>query len=401
MSCLGWNGHRDSRSKSAFFERSSPALQQILLQIYGAQIPRDIDHHLYEFGSVEYHIQFFASDPRYIYLSISTPVLGPRNSKSHELCLYTKEKVKDICPTVVEILDQARQGYQLTIRLNVAHIPQGKDGPRAIEEIAALASVILSSQLKHMLHKFNFEDASEGTYKPVKLMYRPREPFFVVGQPHKITVVFPMRFKDASDVVIATSFFQELTEVGSSKALAKAPPCTWSPIPPPELRGEFIEDLSTNGGFVSFDIFTRHVEDKGLDKTIWNLLNFYTYVKSHIKSTKGFIQRKLRSSLEDLVKVLHQPKLDEDEHDQKLRGCGWKMNSVRSSRITKLTKRYSEVTRKIKRIRYRIKIHGFSELNRKIKRIHHRIKTRGFGHIRRQWFSIPKFHSAKGYTRLE
>lgn len=43
-------------------------------------------------------------------------------------------------------------------------------------------------------------------------------------------------------------------DVGSSKEWAKAPPCTWSPIPPPELRGELIEDLSTNGGFVSFGI---------------------------------------------------------------------------------------------------------------------------------------------------
>lgn len=46
-------------------------------------------------------------------------------------------------------------------------------------------------------------------------------------------------------------------DVGSSEAFAKAPPCHWSPIPPPELRGEPIEDLSTNGGFVSFGISTK------------------------------------------------------------------------------------------------------------------------------------------------
>lgn len=41
-------------------------------------------------------------------------------------------------------------------------------------------------------------------------------------------------------------------DIGNSEPFAKAPPCTWSPIPPAELRGELIEDLSTNGGFVSF-----------------------------------------------------------------------------------------------------------------------------------------------------
>jgi hypothetical protein len=49
-------------------------------------------------------------------------------------------------------------------------------------------------------------------------------------------------------------FLQELMDVGSSEEWAKVPPCTWSPIPPPELRGEHFEDLSTNGGFVSFGI---------------------------------------------------------------------------------------------------------------------------------------------------
>lgn len=49
-------------------------------------------------------------------------------------------------------------------------------------------------------------------------------------------------------------FLQELMDVGISKEWAKVPPCTWSPIPPPELRGETLEDLSTNGGFVSFGI---------------------------------------------------------------------------------------------------------------------------------------------------
>lgn len=72
-------------------------------------------------------------------------------------------------------------------------------------------------------------------------------------------------------------------DVGSCEKWRKVPPCCWSPIPPPELRGETFEDLSTNGGFVSFEITSRHVEGKRLDKTVWSLLNFYAYVKYHVK----------------------------------------------------------------------------------------------------------------------
>lgn len=31
------------------------------------------------------------------------------------------------------------------------------------------------------------------------------------------------------------------------------------------------------------DISSRHVEGKRLDKTVWGLLNFYAYVKYHVK----------------------------------------------------------------------------------------------------------------------
>lgn len=47
-------------------------------------------------------------------------------------------------------------------------------------------------------------------------------------------------------------------DVGSSEAWTEAPHCTWSPIPPPELRGELLEDLSTNGGFVTFGIYLSY-----------------------------------------------------------------------------------------------------------------------------------------------
>lgn len=120
---------------------------------------------------------------------------------------------------------------------------------------------------------------------------------------------------------------QELQEVGNS--FARAPKCSWSPIPPPELRGENVHHLTTNGGFVSFGtsstkflsvdtrahgpavrlqlssgpaglrvyiypshrplgparagVLSRHVRGKRAAKTAWILLNFQSYVKYHIK----------------------------------------------------------------------------------------------------------------------
>lgn len=60
-------------------------------------------------------------------------------------------------------------------------------------------------------------------------------------------------------------------DIGSSNAFAKAPHCIWSPIPPSELRGEPIEDLSTNGGFVSFGISYTFMLHFSVKRTLHDL----------------------------------------------------------------------------------------------------------------------------------
>lgn len=167
--------------RMACIERASPALKQILLKIYCAEKPLEIDHHSYEFGSVEYHIQSQASNPQVAYLSISIPPLC-HGVLSNELSSYTIEMVKVLCPNVVEIVEAPREGYQLTLKLNLNQIPRNKDYGKVIREISTVHSVILSSQLKEMLWNVNSDDALQGMYKPIKLVYHPREPFFLIRQ---------------------------------------------------------------------------------------------------------------------------------------------------------------------------------------------------------------------------
>ncbi|KAK4356974.1 hypothetical protein RND71_022584 [Anisodus tanguticus] len=365
----------------ACFEHASPALKEILLRLYRGERAIDTDHHLHEFGSVEYYIQSLVSDPDHTYLSISTPILSQAFLISTRLSRYTIEKVKAISAEVVEIVEPPKEGYQLTLQLNFARMPRGKESIKTITDIAAVQGVILSSQLEEMLMNVNSQDVAQGMYKPIKLVYHPREPFYIIKQPQKITAVFPMRFKEKTDVIIATTFFQELMDVANSKACAKAPHCIWSPIPPPELRGEAIEDLSTNGGFVSFDITSRHIEGKRLDKTVWNLLNFYAFVKNHVKSTRGFIQRRMRTCLKSLVEVLQKTGFQDDQQIKEVKGYKRMKKLVNFTKFMILSYR-SDFTSKLKRIRSRLKIHGFNR-------------------FRRKWLTFPNFSSKTKYRKLE
>ncbi|CAI9268828.1 unnamed protein product [Lactuca saligna] len=367
----------------AFFERASPALKHILLQLYSADKPFAVEHHLHEFGSLQYHIQSYASEPHHAYLSVSTPLLSTGSSILCELPSSTMETVTRICPGVVEIVEPPRTGYQLTLKLNFAKIPRKKDAAKIITEIASVHTVILSSQLRELLKNVNDQEITQGTYKPIKLVYHQREPFYVVKQPEKLTAVFPIRIKEDSDVVIAKAFFQELVDVGSSGRFAKAPACYWSAIPPAELRGESMQDLSTNGGFVSFEIMARHVEGKKLEKTVWNLLNFNALVKYHVKCTKGFVQRRMRSRLDSLVEALQHTNMkeDEDEHIGKVKGRTRVKKVMRFMRCKVVMRRWN-LKKQIKRIRSRIRIHGF-------------------GKFQRRWLKLPSFSSVMRYQKLE
>ncbi|CAN1144918.1 Actin-related protein 2/3 complex subunit 2B [Linum perenne] len=369
---------KESTGHMGCFERESPALKQLLLRLYHSEKPVEIDHHLYEFGSVEYHVQSSAADPHHSFLSVSTPQLSEGEYSPKGLSAHTLQMVTEICSEAAEIMEPSREGYQLTLKLKFCTIPKRKDSEKVVRRIASVQAVIVSSQLKEIFRNVNTHEIC----KPIKLVYYPREPFYVIRQPQKMTAVFPMRFKEHSDVIIATAFFQELMDVGSSKRWAKAPPCIWSPIPPPELRGESIEDLSTNGGFVSFDISSRHVQGKRLEKTVWSLLNFYAYVKNHIKCTRGFIQRRMQKRLESLVEVLHKGTTDADDKIKKRKGRRHIRKLVTLSKFKTLKRRFSNIINKIKYIRYRLKIHGFSR-------------------FRRRWLTLPKFSSSKGYARLE
>lgn len=53
---------------------------------------------------------------------------------------------------------------------------------KVISEISMVQATILSSQLKEMLWTVNSEDTFQGMCKPIKLVYHPREPFYVIKQ---------------------------------------------------------------------------------------------------------------------------------------------------------------------------------------------------------------------------
>ncbi|KAF8092551.1 hypothetical protein N665_0411s0011 [Sinapis alba] len=377
----------------AYLERSSPTLKETLLKIYRAEKPIEIDQHFYEFGSIQYHIKCSVLDSNIVYVSTSTLLETQGTVTSKEILSDTYEVIKNIAVGVIDIVDPPILGFQLTLKLHLDNIPRGKEAIKIITRISEIQAIILSSQLKKMLRTLNFQDDSQAmnnnsSNRPIRIVYHPSEPFYVFRQLEKITAVFPMNFKDNSDVVIALSFFQELVEVGSQTEMGKAPQCSWSPVPPFQLRGEPVHDLTTNAGFVSFDITSRHVEGKRLDKTVWNLLNFYAYVKYHIKCSRGYIQRRMRKRMDSLVKQLNNTRLEEEAPQKESGGCKYVKELVKIPRgKLMMQQRCKDMTRRVRISKFRIRINGCARFR-----------------FNQRWISLPIFSSKssnKSYTKLD
>ncbi|KAL7241577.1 hypothetical protein ACSBR1_014217 [Camellia fascicularis] len=260
-----------------------------LLQILSNRVQNlekgvELDCHWVEFDDVRYHIQASMKNSHILLLSVSLPTPPLETVFVGGLPTGAIEAMKAAYGLVVQILDPPRDGFNLTVKLNLSKLPPDEEYRNTLlVKIASVREVVMGAPLRVVLKRLTSRAVAQDTDQLVALVHRPMESFFLAPQAEKVTVVFPMRFKDSTDTVLATSFLQEFVEARRTAGLSNAPPCSWSPSPPLELKDAPAEALSTNAGFVSFVIFPRHVEGKKLDKTVWNLSTFHAYVNYHVK----------------------------------------------------------------------------------------------------------------------
>ncbi|KAL5997604.1 Actin-related protein 2/3 complex subunit 2A [Asimina triloba] len=298
----------------------------------------ELDCHSVEFDDVCYHIQFSVKHPLIMRLSVSLPAPPPEAVFFNGLPFGAIDAIKATYGLLVQILDPPKDGYNLTMKINLSKLPPNEGSasffPKFLEKdrgiapesfwdlrqslfvkIASVREVVLGAPLRIILKHLANKKVAPDVDRLVALVHRPNESFFLAPQAEKVTVIYPMRFKDSVDIVLATSFLQEFVEARRTAGLNMAPSCQWSPSPPVELRGAPSEALTANAGFVTFVIFPRHVEGRKLDRTVWNLLTFHAYVSYHVKCSEGFMHTRMRRRVESLIQgqwalygtLLHEP----------------------------------------------------------------------------------------------
>ncbi|CAN6483609.1 unnamed protein product [Victoria cruziana] len=207
--------------------RSRFLLQILLNRVQNPERVVEMDCHSVEFDDIRYHIQFSVRDPHSILLSMSLPTPPPETIFFDGLPFGGIEAIKAAYGGVVQILDPPKDGYNLTMKLNLSKLPPDEGQRYAfLVKIASLREVVLGAPLRIVLKHLASKTVAPDIDRLVALLHRPKESFFVIPQ--------------------------EFVEARRAAGLNTAPSCLWSPSPPTELKEAPDEALSANAGFVTF-----------------------------------------------------------------------------------------------------------------------------------------------------
>ncbi|KAL0370909.1 UNVERIFIED_CONTAM: Actin-related protein 2/3 complex subunitA [Sesamum angustifolium] len=184
-------------------------LQVLTTQVQNLEKGVELDCQWVEFDDVRYHIQATVKNPNILLLSLSLPTPPPETVFSGGLPQGAIEAIKAAYGVVLQILDPPRDGFNLTLKLNLSKLPPDEEHKQALlVKIASIREVVLGAPLRAVLKQLVSRGVKSNLNKLLSLVHRPNESFFVVPQADKVTVIFPMRFKDSIDTVLATSFLQ-------------------------------------------------------------------------------------------------------------------------------------------------------------------------------------------------
>ncbi|XP_059435842.1 actin-related protein 2/3 complex subunit 2A isoform X1 [Corylus avellana] len=308
-------------------------LQTLMNRVQNLEKGVELDYHWVEFDDVRYHIQVSMKNSHVLLLSMSLPTPPPEAIFFGGLPFGAIEAIKAAYGVLVQILDPPRDGFNLTLKLNLSKLPPDEEHRHALlVKIASVREVVLGAPLRVILKQLASRTVAPNMDRLVAIVHRPNESFFLVPQVGKVTVVFPMRFKDSIDIVLATSFLQEFVEARRTAGLNNVPSCLWSSSPPLELKGAPGEALLANAGFVTFVIFPRHVEGKKLDRTVWSLSTFHAYVSYHVKCSEGFMHTRMRRRVESLIQALDRAKPELENSKKTVQSRSFKRLSLNDAR---------------------------------------------------------------------
>jgi len=192
-------------------------------------------------------------------------------------------------------------GYDVSLQIPFTVNPN--DRVQVATKLASLKSYLYSSIVLTRM-----EAANKGQTIPgmVDIALRSHKERMFVKQdgPDRITIIFSIEFQAHNDAVMGQVFCNEFATCKESGV----PSCSYSAKPPSELRDIKNIPVGDRISFVTFVIYDRNFKGAKMENAAFTITTFRNYLHYHLKCCKSYLHTRMRTRVENLLKVLNRAK---------------------------------------------------------------------------------------------
>jgi len=195
--------------------------------------------------------------------------------------------------------------YDVTLQIPYPATKQMSDADRNVlaQKCATLKSYMFSSILLQRMEAANKGQVIGGMVD-IPLRSQKERMFVKQDGTDRITVIFSIEFPAYNDSVIGQVF---CTEFANNKD-GGTPSCAYSPKAPSELKD--IRNLPAGDriSFLTFVVYDRHFKGAKMEQAAFTITSFRNYLHYHLKCCKSYLHTRMRTRVENLLKVLNRAK---------------------------------------------------------------------------------------------
>mmetsp|Transcript_19472 Transcript_19472/g.54751 ORF Transcript_19472/g.54751 Transcript_19472/m.54751 type:complete len:335 (-) Transcript_19472:76-1080(-) len=214
------------------------------------------------------------------------------------------------------LLNEAESGFNVTLSLNFASLPADEKERNEIPMKFAL----LKRNMFAAAFQRCFDQVNQGQQAaPIAIDYRiGSETVYIISGKEGVTVIFAVGFENEGDQVLSKIFLQEFSE--ARRVVRGAPAVRFAEREPPlEIANLPGVEANPDGNisYVSFVLFSHHIDAKNAYSTISNIQMFRNYLHYHLKCSKAYMHARMRKRVDSLLQVLNRARPPPFEPRQK------------------------------------------------------------------------------------
>jgi len=197
------------------------------------------------------------------------------------------------------LLVNPTSGFDVTLQIPL----NTTDKAGVAQKVACLKSYLYSS-----LVLLRMEAANKGQIIPgmldVALRSQKERMWVKQDGTDRITIIFSIEFQAHNDSVLGQVFCNEFATAKESGV----PSVSYSIKPPSELRDVKNIPSGDRISYLTFVLYDRNWKGAKMETAAFNITSFRNYLHYHLKCCKSYLHTRMRTRVENLLKVLNRAK---------------------------------------------------------------------------------------------